>query len=122
MCALADARPQSILLYGPPGCGKSLLAHAFLNKATPEKPHIELKTSELLQDPNLVVSSLETLRRYEMFGFVIEQVEDFLVALRGYPGPHQYLVEQLRSPKCVKVASDGIEQGTIEFEASGPRT
>jgi hypothetical protein len=103
MCALAGVIPQSILLYGPAGCGKSLLAHAMLNEATPEQPHIDLKTSELLQDPNSVVSSLTKLQQFEMFGLTIEQVDDFLAALRGFPGPHRYLVEQLRSPKCVTV-------------------
>jgi hypothetical protein len=32
MCAAADVHPQSLLLHGPPGCGKGLLAHAMLNE------------------------------------------------------------------------------------------
>src|SRR5215469_15061222 len=103
MCARADVPRQSILLYGPPGCGKSLLAHAMLNEASQQPFHVVLDNAELLQAPDTLMSSLETLRRYEMFGLVIDQVEEFLVALRSFPGAHQYLLEQLRSPTCVRV-------------------
>jgi len=54
MCAAADVHPQSLLLYKPPGCGKSLVAHAMLNEATPGQPHIDLKTQNYFKTRNEV--------------------------------------------------------------------
>ena len=43
--------PHGVLLYGPPGVGKSLLAHALSNETTAHSLH--LSASELLlDDPN----------------------------------------------------------------------
>jgi hypothetical protein len=77
------------------------------NELRHQEPATALRLSRIghgiAPKPELLMSSLGTLQRYEMFGLVIEQVDEFLVALRGYPAPHHYLLEQLRSPKCVRV-------------------
>src|SRR5438045_2008010 len=99
---MGDTQQQSFLLYGPPGCAKSLFAHAMLNEAEPQS-QILFESSKVLQNPDSLISSLEDVQRFEMFGMVIEQIEEFLNAMRQYPGPYQYLLDHLRSPKCVKV-------------------
>lgn len=92
----------SILLYGPRGCGKSLVASANfgeIQKTDPVWITVSIVASEVLQDPfSKLKAVFKNIEQYGINGILIEDIDVFCVELRKHANAYIFLLDKIKHP------------------------